>query len=228
MHGLWKCTLIVAMGVVWSLTAANAEIRPEDEAGTVARIEGVALAIQDALPRPLRKGEKVYIGDILSTGKESRLEIETKDGTVFNLGARSSFNVIDFTFYTGENASKSGGVFRLLKGAVNGTTGKLASLGKGIQIMGDAATIGIRGTSFWVGDMPDGSLGVVHWQGGGLDVGNALGKVRIDGNGEGSEIESADKAPGAPKFWRRWKREYARWTVAFDPGPPPDIPTDAK
>jgi hypothetical protein len=41
---------------------------------------------------------------------------------------------------------------------------------------------------------------VVHWQGGGLDVSNAKGTVRIDGNGEGSEIKDGDTAPGAPKF----------------------------
>ena len=207
----------------------NAEIRPEDEAGIVSRLDGVALAIQDAFPRPLKKSEKIYVGDILSTGKSSRLEIEMKNGSVFNLGERASFNVIDFTFYTGEDAGKSSGVFRLLKGAVNGATGKLASLGSGMQIMGDAATIGIRGTAFWIGDMPDNkSLGVVHWQGGGLDVSNAKGTVRIDGNGEGSEIKDGDTAPGAPKFWRRWKREFARWTVAFDPGKSPEIPSDAK
>lgn len=226
-RGMSGIALLSALFVFVSVNVGNTDVVPDDEAGVVSRVEGVALAIQDAVPRPLAKGAKIYIGDVLSTGKKSRLEVEIKDGTVFNLGARSSFNVIDFTFYSGEDASKSSGVFRLLNGAVNGATGKLASLG-GIRIAADAATIGIRGTSFWVGDMPDGSLGVVHWQGGGLDVGNAQGSVRIEGNGEGSEIENADTAPGKPKFWRRWKREFARWTVEFDAGPMPEIPDNAK
>ncbi len=184
---MFGIALSLALFVVVALGVSKAEVRPDHEAGVVTRVDGVALAIQDAVPRPLAKGAKIYIGDVLSTGKKSRLEVEIKDGTVFNLGARSSFNVIDFTFYSGEEASKSSRVFRLLNGAVNGATGKLASLG-GIRIAADAATIGIRGTSFWVGDMLDGSLGVVHWQGGGLDVSNAQGSVRIEGNGEGSEI----------------------------------------
>jgi len=102
----------------------------------VSRLDGVALEMQDFFPLK----------------KSSRLEIEMKGGSVFNLGERASFNVIDFTFYTGEDARKSSGAFRLLKGAVNGTTGKLASLGNGMQIIGDAATIGIRGTAFWLGE----------------------------------------------------------------------------
>ncbi len=220
--------VVIAVGVLSFHRSGAADVAPEDVAGTVARVEGIAIAIQDALPRPLRKGEKIYIGDVLSTGKDSRLEVETVDGTVFNLGARASFNVIDYTFYTGEDASKSKGVFRLLEGAVNGATGKLAALGDGIVEHGDAATIGIRGTKFWVGDMPDGSLGVVHWSGGGLEVSNAKGTVRIEGNGEGSEIANADTAPGAPKFWVRWKRDYARWTVDFDAGEKPEIPDQAK
>ena len=88
----------------------------------MSRLDGIALAIQDAFPRPLKKGEKIYVGDVLSTRKSSRLEIEMKDGSVFNLGERASFSVIDFTFYTGEDARKSSGVFRLLKRAVNGET----------------------------------------------------------------------------------------------------------
>jgi len=218
--------LIILSGLCLLAAPSRADVTPADEAGTVVRLEGVALAIQDALPRVLKPGEKIYIGDILSTGKAARLEIKINDGTIFNLGERASFNVIDFTFFTGEDASKSKGVFRLLQGAVNGATGKLASLG-GIDIKGDAATIGIRGTAFWIGDMPDGSLGVVHWKGGGLDVANDKGSVRIEGNGEGSEITSGE-APGAPKFWARWKRDYARWTVEFDAGPRPDIPVQAK
>ena len=163
--------------------------------------------------------------DFFPLKKSSRLEIEMKGGSVFNLGERASFNVIDFTFYTGEDARKSSGAFRLLKGAVNGTTGKLASLGNGMQIIGDSATIGISGTAFGIDDMPDGALCVVNWQDGDLDVRNAKGTVRIDGNGEGSEIKDGDTAPGAPKFWRHWKREFARWTVASIPASSSARPT---
>jgi len=59
-------------------------------------------------------------------------------------------------------------------------------------------------------------------------VSNAKGTVRIEGNGEGSEIANAGTAPGAPKFWARWKRDYARWTVDFDAGEKPEIPDQGK
>ena len=110
----------------------------------------------------------------------------------------------------------------------NWATGKFASLGSGFRIIGDAATFEIHYTAFWIGDIQDGSLGVVDWQGGGLDVSNAKGAERIDGNGEGSEIENGESTPGALKFWRRWKREYVRWNVSFDLGEPPKILEDAK
>jgi len=67
MYGLLKYAFLFLLGTIVISSTANAEIRPEDEAGIVSRLDGVALAIQDAFPRPLKKGEKIYVGDILST-----------------------------------------------------------------------------------------------------------------------------------------------------------------
>jgi hypothetical protein len=36
--------------------------------------------------------------------------------------------------------------------------------------------------------------------------------------------KNSETAAGALKFGRSWKREYAHWTMAFDPGEPTEIP----
>ena len=48
-------------------------------AGKVTRIKGSALAIQDAQPRILSVGAEILLGDIISTGANSRLELRMSD-----------------------------------------------------------------------------------------------------------------------------------------------------
>lgn len=146
--------------VVWAMKRGPGEMKPE-KVGTVNRLRGRALAVLDALPRVLKVGAPVYIGDVLSTGPDTRLEIRMQDDGLFQLGARTSFTIIDYTFGSG------GAALRLLFGAINGITGKLASA-EGLVIETDVATIGIRGTKFWIGDI-DGLMHVAHWSGGGLE-----------------------------------------------------------
>ena len=191
---------------------ALADLTEDDKAGSVVRLKGSALAVQDAIPRVLKKGDPVYVGDVLSTGRDSRLRIKTLDGGIFTLGARTSFNIIHFSF-PGADA-KPGLAARLLEGAVNGVSGELAKFAS-LRLETQAATIGIRGTKFWVGKI-DGILNIAHWSGGGLLVANRAGRVVVSGAGHGTTVKDRDSAPTPPKRWPEAKRKRAMDMVAFE------------
>lgn len=53
-----------------------------DVAGEVARVQGRVVAVHDAQLRLLMAGDSVLVGDVLSTGKDARIEItELRFGT---------------------------------------------------------------------------------------------------------------------------------------------------
>jgi len=183
-----------AVSVPGSLRAAEASGEKAEKAGVVSRLRGAAVAVLDAVPRVLGVGAAIYIGDVLSTGPDARLEIKMHDDGLFQLGERTSFTVIDYTF-----GGTGGAAARLLSGALNGVTGKLASA-KGLKIETEVATIGIRGTKFWAGDIDD-LMHIAHWSGGGLVIENRGGRVEMTGKGFGTEVASATTPPTEPKPW---------------------------
>jgi hypothetical protein len=64
-----------------SPTQATHEAKTDQEniAGTVTRLNSSALAVQDAVPRALMVDSPIYVGDVISTGPEARLEITMID-----------------------------------------------------------------------------------------------------------------------------------------------------
>lgn len=175
-------------------------------AGVVKSVKGSALAVQNARVRALEAGDKVLIGDILSTGPDSRLELTMIDDGIFKLGATTSFVVVDYTF--GQNQGSA--VLNLLQGALEGASGQLAKLSpEGMNIETPLATIGIRGTKFFVGEF-DGALNIAHWSGGGVVVKNDGGDVFLSGHQHGTLVSDKKIAPTAAKSWGQEKIAKAR------------------
>jgi hypothetical protein len=58
----------------------------EHVAGKVTRMQAPVLAVQDALPRVLKVGDPIFIGDVISTGKGARIEVEMTDDGILTLG----------------------------------------------------------------------------------------------------------------------------------------------
>lgn len=179
-------------------------------AGKVKHITGSALAVQNAQVRPLKAGDDVLIGDILSTGQASRLEIAMIDDGSFKLGEKTSFVVIDYTFGKGQDGNV---VTELLNGAMDGVSGQIAKANPdGMKIITRSATIGIRGTKFFVGEMDD-TLHVAHWSGGGVSVKNHGGEVFLEGDHMGTTIDHDHKAPTPPEKWDGEKKKRAKALV---------------
>ncbi|MCH7937218.1 MAG: FecR domain-containing protein [Proteobacteria bacterium] len=182
----------------------------EDVAGTVTRLKGSAVAMQDAMPRPLKVGEKILRGDVISTGTGARLEMKMLDEAVMTLGEKTIFVVIDYIAQGEPNAA-----VRLLQGAFSAVSGDMMKIaGARFMVETETATIGIRGTTFWGGTL-DGVFEVALLDGKAVIVENKAGRVVIDRVGEGTAIRAADVAPTPPKRWGQGKLGRAIATVAF-------------
>lgn len=184
----------------------------EDLAGSVVRLQGNAIAMQDALPRPLKVGDKILRGDVISTGKGARLEVRMLDDAVMTLGEKTIFVVTDY-IAGGEDPLAS---FRLMQGAFKAVSGKIAEGKKGEFIVAtEVATIGIRGTTFWGGSL-DGEFEVALLDGKGVYVETKAGRVDLTTVGEGTKILSADRKPSNPVIWGQKKTDRAVATVTFE------------
>ena len=181
-----------------------------DLAGEVARVQGTVVAVYDAAVRVLVPGAPVYVGDVLSTGAKARIEITMIDNGVFTLGERTSFNIFDYRFGTGPQVG-------LLSGVLDAVSGSLAKTGDGLTIDSPVATIGIRGTKFWVGDL-DGKFQVAHWAGGGVHVENKAGAVLLKDNDSGTFVVGRNEPPAPPTAWGGLMKARAKHLIAFDGG----------
>lgn len=199
--------LILAPG---GLVAAPA-LAQDDAAGTIVRLKGAAVAMQDAVPRPLAVGDTVKRGDVISTGPGARLEMRMLDDAVMTLGERTVFVVIDYI----AKGAKPNAAMRLLEGAFNAVSGEMMKTADAtLTIETETATIGIRGTTFWGGKL-DGVFQIALLAGREIVVENKAGRVVIDTVGDGTSVESADRPPTPPKTWSRSKIDRAKATVAF-------------
>lgn len=183
-------------------------------AGVVDRIQGQALAVQNANVRPLTPGSEVFVGEILSTGSDARLEIRLFDDSIFTLAEESSFVIVDFTF--GGAANEPRILMRLMEGAFLAVSGAIAVAENGNMIVQTSvATIGIRGTTVWGGPL-DGLFRVVLLDGNLATVSNADGTVALDQIDAGTIITGPGASPTIPSPWGRALLAAARATVAFD------------
>ena len=216
----WIGRLAASGAVAWTaLTAAPRRARaaaaPEtpDEAlaGKVVKIKGSALAIQDAVPRVLALGSDLFTGDVISTGKGARLEMSMVDGTEMTLGERTQFVVVDYVFRDAE----ANAVLRILEGAFKATSGRIMETADASMVVEtEAATIGIRGTTFWGGVLDD-NFEVALLAGKGVYVETKAGRVDLTTVGDGTMVLGGDKAPTRPKAWASSKIARAVATVAF-------------
>jgi hypothetical protein len=182
-----------------------------DVAGIVVRLKGAASAMQDAVPRALKADDPIFRGDVISTGRDARLEMKMLDDAIITLGEKTVFVVID---YIAGGAAPSIAM-RLIEGAFATSAGAIAKApGGSMRVETDVATIGIRGTTFWGGKL-DGDFQVALLSAGKIVVENRAGRVELTRPGDGTLIKNLGVAPTAPIVWGAAKQDRAKRTVAF-------------
>lgn len=195
------------------LAVVAGPVRAQDDRvnGVVTRLQGNAVAMQDAIPRPLKVGDTIFNGDVISTGKGARLEMRMIDDGVITLGERTVFVVIDYIL----DGVAPIGTVRLLQGAFKAVSGELVKMANASFVVEtELATIGIRGTTFWGGTLDD-TFDVALLEGTSLTVETKAGRVEITTPGEGTSVSAADAPPSPPKAWPKAKIDRAVATVTF-------------
>ncbi|MGB0681800.1 MAG: FecR family protein [Magnetovibrionaceae bacterium] len=194
--------------VSWKASPARAD--GTEIVGTVSKLTGNAVAMQNAIPRPLAKGQVIQEGDVLSTGPGSKIEVAMIDGGVLQLGEGAIFIVMEYVYgATKENKA----IMRLMEGAFAVTSGKIKELASNeVRVETEFATIGIRGTTVWGGVLSD-TFEVALIEGTAVDVTTRAGTVLLDKVGTGTALPSLDEAPESPVDWGPEKIAQATATV---------------
>ncbi|MDP6805908.1 MAG: FecR family protein [Rhodospirillales bacterium] len=208
--GAAAIALVVALGA--ALGHAMDAPADDQEAGAVTRVKGDVLAVQDARPRVLGVGERIFVGDVISTGPGARLEVRMMDESVLTLGERTSFVVVDFVFREFE----ANAALRLMTGVMKAASGKIAERADAsFELATEFATVGIRGTAYWAG-IWDGVLNVELLEGAGVAVENGAGAVAIADLHFGTRVSDSGAPPSTPEPWPADKTRRAARSVAFD------------
>lgn len=169
---------ILVMGVTPSFSQETAPI------GTVTRLKGQVFAERDGRRIPLHVGSTVQTHDTVKTGLVGRVEMTLNDDTVLTFADRTTLKVDDYDFPGPGSRAK----FNLLLGALRAVSGAIAQTNPDAFIVTTpVATIGIRGTDFWVGTV-DSAFNVVLISGSGVYVKNQRGRVELTEAGQGTVI----------------------------------------
>ena len=172
---------------------------------TRANVEGAL----GRLRRDLQRDLPVFQNEEVTTGANARAVLRFRDGSVLAIGADAEVVLDEFVY------GNSGGVITLLKGTMRFTSGKLGR--PGLKIKMPMATIGIRGTDFWAGQI-DGGFGVLLLHGV-VDVSNEAGSVTLSKRSQGTLISASDVAPSEPEIWNGGRQDRALAAVSFPRGP---------
>ncbi|MFH1800018.1 MAG: FecR family protein [Candidatus Omnitrophota bacterium] len=202
---LWiSVTLIVALIGAWGVLSAQPA--GPAQAGVAGAVRGeVKAAPESAAERPLKSGDKIFMGDRIETGKDGQMQVLLLDETVFTLGPSSATVVDEFVY---DPATDDGKVrASMLKGIFRIVTGSVAhKKPENMEVALPAGVIGFRGTI--VGGIIEGLRSMVALLGpeqaaGQIYVSNTVnGKtvgVDITQGGYGTVIGGAGIAP-VPAF----------------------------
>jgi hypothetical protein len=117
--------------------------------GSVNRLKGTASIVRRNQVIPARSGEKIYMKDVLKTGRDGSLGVIFKDETLLSIGPRSEIIISEFLFSPAEGRLSI--VTRLLRGSALYLTGIIGKLSpESVRFETPVANIGIRGTKFAV------------------------------------------------------------------------------
>lgn len=186
-------TLIV--GLVAAVLSVQATTQ---SAGVVLLANGEAKAQQNNdAARSLSRRSDIYVGDRITTGNESQLQMRMKDGAMVALGANAEF-VVQAYGEAAKGDKKDEAVLSLVKGGLRTISGQIAK--SSYSMSTPTATLGIRGTVFDVFVRDGGSTVVILRNGQVVVNGLAGGTEVLTQPGLASTINtgSAPSKPATP------------------------------
>ncbi len=170
-----------ALGFLGDLFSGGDEDAP---IGYVRALKGEATAMRDGEVVLLTDEAPIFLDDIVSTSKDSKVFIEFTDKMEFRLGADASFTISEYAY--DEVSSQGLQILSVIAGAFSYVSGFVAAENpSSVRLNTPYGTIGIRGTKI---------LGKIDEEKGQLAVTVLEGKVKVeDKAGESAEIAAPVK-----------------------------------
>lgn len=174
-HRITRYGILAAliMGLATAVLTTQANTQP---AGVVLLANGEAKAQQNSdAARALSRRSDIYVGDRITTGGSSQLQMRMKDGAMIALGANAEFVVKAYS-QAAKGDKKDEAVLSLVKGGLRTISGQIAK--STYSMSTPTATLGIRGTVFDVYVRDGGSTIVILRN----------GQVVVNGLAGGTEV----------------------------------------
>jgi FecR-like protein len=153
---------------VFGLTVSDA-FSGAVKAGKITYMKGKVDAYRSNAWTPLKKGSSVLQGDMIRTGKKSRVEIVLKDESVIRLGSRSKAK-IKAALFEGDKTRQFSA--KMMRGKAYAVVSKMVGSGSEFKVETSNAVAGVRGTTFRIDSKVDKST-VVRVYTGAVAVSNA-------------------------------------------------------
>lgn len=133
--------------LVLLIAVANFPVNAAEVAAQVQFAKGTVIAISDTgNQRALRKGDEVFSGDTIESGKSSSAQLVFSDESRMAVRADTKVSIQQY-HYDAKNKKNSSSIFRLFVGAVRSITGFIGQSNKSnVVVNTPIATVGIRGT----------------------------------------------------------------------------------
>lgn len=144
---------LAAMACAFLSVATAASAQDIEQAGVAAAVRGdvvlVAAApasVERVVGKNLGSGDRIFLGDEISTGPNSGMQIMLLDETIFTIGPDAGLVIDEFVYDPATNAGQV--TASVVKGAFRFVSGRVAKEEpRNMNVKTPVGTIGIRGTS---------------------------------------------------------------------------------
>ena len=208
----WSCVLQVLALSFYGMLASR-PVLAADPVGKVEYTEGAATVVRQARETTLRPGDGIFQNDELSTHAGSKLLVLFVDGTHASLGENADLVVDTFVYNPG--GGENNAVLKIVSGAARFVAGALEKAdAKALKIETPVASIGIRGTDFFV-EASGRHLAVALFSGFSIGVTNDSGTTVLQPS-QGTDVIGTS-APTAARPWAPDRIDRAQALTSFAP-----------
>ena len=169
-------SLLLTLGAPFSFAQSSDQAGP-DLAGRVIVVSGDVIARGADGDRPLSRREAIYVGDTIFTDVAASAQIRMVDDALIALKESTEFAIVAYTYE--QDISSDESAKELIQGGFRTITGNIGQQNKDAYeaIIGDFATIGIRGTDFEAVITENGVFTGVY--DGGATIANGVGSLDL-------------------------------------------------
>ena len=208
-------TALIALGAGYSYfyysgTETNPVPLTSGPVGAIAKATDQTTIERDAETMPGTQGTPVEMLDRIITDPTGHARILFTDNSMLTVGDASSVVIDEFVFAPHTSRRM---VIKFVEGALRFVSGKTDAPDDTIELESAVASIGVRGTDFWVGEI-DGNFAVLLFDGA-VEVATDAGTVTLDQPGQGVTLTTRADPPGEIKNWPQAKVDRALARVTF-------------